>query len=470
MKTLLKAGVLLCLLFFSASSFSQIITFITKAAPKIGSMPPPLKFSQIVQGPNLNEISWDKLKGKVVVLEFWNIGCGPCIQAIPHLNDLVEQFSGKPVVFLSISDDNPDRLKQFLQRRPIKSWLALDGPFNPTKTAFGINGIPTTFIIDKSGTIVAITHPAKLESKHLEEILAGKPSSLPLPEPDTDEAIRPVSQSTTSSNSTPMKVSVSILGPFPFPTNNGGGFDSLGWNKEHTVFKAKKAIVRDVLAELFGVNPEQVMAEVKLPDGLYDITASAPPGQLSELRMHFAAMAITNLGISVQLTNRELEVYAMALRSTNVSGLKRAEEGSGGGMFDGGLRLEGVTMDSVAGNFGDCFGKLVVNDTKLAGFWSVDAKWKMSEEELLPYQLDRKMNMLVISNPKAIVLGDLPKEMHDKISDHDLKLLQAELVKPDDQRFLPDPTNVINAAREQLGLEIKPARRTLQVVEVRSVK
>jgi len=457
--------VLLSLLILNASSFSQSIT---KVAPNIGSMPPPLEFSQIVQGPNLNEISWDKLKGKVVVLEFWNIGCGPCIQAIPHLNDLVEQFSGKPVVFLSISDDNADRLKQFLQRKPIKSWLALDGPFNTTKTAFGINGIPTTFIIDKSGTIVAITHPAKLEAKHLEETLAGKPSSLPLPKTDTDEGLRPESQSTASSNSTPTEVSVSIQGPFPFPTH--GGYDGMVWNKEHTVFEAKKAIVRDVLAEFFGVNREQVISEVKLPEGLYDITASAPPGQLPELRMRFAAMAKTNLGISVLLTNRGLEVYAMTLRLTNVSGLKRAEEGSGGGTFGGGLRLEGVTMDSVAGNLGDFFGKPVVNDTKLSGFWSVDAKWKMSEEELLPYQLDRKMNMLAISNPKAIISGDLPREMRVKISDHDLKLLQAELVKPDDQRFLPDPTDVIKAAHEQLGLEIKPARRTLQVVEVRSVK
>jgi uncharacterized protein (TIGR03435 family) len=465
MKTLLKADVLLCLLVFNASSFSQCVT---KFAPKIGSTPPPLKFSQIVQGPNLNEISWDKLKGKVVVLEFWNIGCGFCIQAIPHLNDLVEQFSGKPVVFLSISDDNADRLKQFQQRKPNKSWLALDGSFSPTKAAFGIYGIPTTFIIDKSGTIVAITHPAKLEAKHLEEILAGKPSSLPLPKPDTDEDIRSDSPSTVNSNSTPTEVSVSIQGPFPFPTH--GGYDGMVWNKEHTVFEAKKALVRDVLAEFFGVNQEQVMAEDKLPDGLYDITASAPPGQWPELRMRFAAVARTNLGISVQLTNRELDVYAMTLRSTNVSGLKRAEEGSGGGTFDGGLRREGVSMDSVAGDFGGFFGRPVVNDTKLAGFWSVDVKWKMSEEELLPSQLDRKILQFANSNPKVIVSGDLPKEMRDKISGHDLKLLQAELVKPDDQRFLPDPAEVIKAAREQLGLEMKPARRILQVVEVRSAK
>jgi uncharacterized protein (TIGR03435 family) len=467
MKILLKASVLLCLWFRSVSAFSQ---FITKAAPKIGSQPPPLELSQIVQGPNLNDISWDKLKGKVVVLEFWATWCGPCIKAIPHLNDLAEQFKNKPVIFLSISDDNLDRLKQFLQRRPIKSWLTLDGPFSPTKAALGIVGIPTTFIIDKSGAIVAITHPAKLDAKHLEEILAGKLCSLSVPKPDTDEDIQPVSQSAASSNLAPMELSVSILGPFPFPTNNGGGFDSVGWNKEHTVFDAKKALVRDVLTGFFDINRELLMAEIKLPDGLYDITASAPPDQVLELRMRFADMVKTNLGISVQLTNREMEVYAMTLRSTNVSGLKQTEKAGGGGSFAGGFQLEGVTMDSVAGYFENQLGKSVVNDTKQLGLWCVEAKWKMSERELLPYQLDRKMNTLVISNPKAIISGDMPKEMRDKISDHDFKLLQAELVKPDDQQFLPDPAYVIRAAREQLGLEIKPASRTLQVVEVRSIK
>jgi len=45
--------------------------------PPIGDMSPPLVLSETIQGPPPNEISWDKLKGKVVVLEFWNINCVP---------------------------------------------------------------------------------------------------------------------------------------------------------------------------------------------------------------------------------------------------------------------------------------------------------------------------------------------------------------------------------------------------------
>src|SRR6266850_4042132 len=131
MKFFQKIILTLCVLgLFQNNSFAAA----GKNGPKIGDVPPPLTLSEIIQGPLLNEISWDKLKGKVVVLEFWKINCAPCVEAIPHLNELVEQFSNR-VVFISISDDNKDYLKKFLKRRPIKSRLVLDGLLNPTRTA-----------------------------------------------------------------------------------------------------------------------------------------------------------------------------------------------------------------------------------------------------------------------------------------------------------------------------------------------
>ena len=117
-----------------------------------------------------------------MVLEFWGTACVPCIEAIPHMNELTEQFSNRPVVFLDISNDNEDYLKNFLKRKPMKGWLALDGPLNPTATAFDVVVIPHMVIVDTNGRIAAITHPEWLTSQHLEEILAGKPSTLPGPE------------------------------------------------------------------------------------------------------------------------------------------------------------------------------------------------------------------------------------------------------------------------------------------------
>lgn len=414
LKIPLKYAGILWLLLGCANSFSQ---FITQAAPSIGDVPPPLQLSQMAQGPDLKQVTWDQLKGQVVVLEFWNTACGPCIRAIPHLNELVEQFKGKPVVFISISDDNPDRLQQFLHKRPIKSWLALDAPFGPTRDAFGVTGIPTTFLIDPKGKIAAITHPVKLEASHLEEILAGKPCSLPLPKTDEAAEEGDPAQPDADTNDHPARVAVSIQGPFPQPH---GAFDSRGWNGNHTVFEAKKAFIKDSVAAFFGVNEKLVIPQDPLPERLYDFSAAAPTNQLYELQIRFTELLRTNLSIAVQLTNRAMNVYVMTLGSTNVSGLRPNLKPGGGGQVAGGFRLQGSDMASIASFFEIYANQPVVNETKLSGLWDVDVKWKMSRAELRSGQ--------------------------------------------------PDFDQVIKAARDQVGLEIKPAKRTVRVLVIRAAK
>src|SRR5262249_22380761 len=55
------------------------------------------------------------LRGKVVVLNMWFIGCGPCREEIPKLNDVVREFKNRGVVFLAPAPDLPDSLKSFLK-------------------------------------------------------------------------------------------------------------------------------------------------------------------------------------------------------------------------------------------------------------------------------------------------------------------------------------------------------------------
>jgi thiol-disulfide isomerase/thioredoxin len=148
-------------------------------APRVGSTPPPLQLKKVIQGPVAAEVNWQALKGKLVVLEFWNTSCKPCIEAIPHLNQLAEQFKTKPVVFLSISDDQEDHLKKFLKQHPIRTWLALDAPTNATESAFSLHGYGITVLIDPAGTVSGITLPSLLQENHLENILAGRPVGLP---------------------------------------------------------------------------------------------------------------------------------------------------------------------------------------------------------------------------------------------------------------------------------------------------
>ena len=146
----------------------------------IGQAAPELGIEKFLQAPE-GEKSLSALKGNVVVLEFWATWCAPCIAAIPHLNQLNEEFRDKPVRFISVTREGEDVVAPFLKKKEMKSWIGLDTDRSVFK-AYGIRRIPRTFVIDQKGTIAASFHPTELSSDLLEKALRGKKVEIELPE------------------------------------------------------------------------------------------------------------------------------------------------------------------------------------------------------------------------------------------------------------------------------------------------
>jgi len=94
------------------------------------------------------------LGGKIVVINLWFIGCSPCRKEIPKLNELVKEFSGKPVVFLAPSFDSGETLREFLKKTSFDYWIVPDAEAIITGE-FNASSFPTHIVINQNGLIEA---------------------------------------------------------------------------------------------------------------------------------------------------------------------------------------------------------------------------------------------------------------------------------------------------------------------------
>lgn len=102
-----------------------------------------------------NNYTLERLKGKVVVINFWFVECKPCVMEIPELNKLVERYKGKDIVFLGIATNEKAKLQKFLEKQPFNYTIIPDG----SKTAgdYQVNAFPTHIIIDKNSMVAFAT-------------------------------------------------------------------------------------------------------------------------------------------------------------------------------------------------------------------------------------------------------------------------------------------------------------------------
>lgn len=100
------------------------------------------------------EVRLSSLRGKVVMVNFWATWCPPCKEEIPSMMKLNRSMEGKPFQMLAISIDEGGKgaVEKYFKSSGTLLPAYLDGDGSVSK-AYGITGVPETFIVDKSGTI-----------------------------------------------------------------------------------------------------------------------------------------------------------------------------------------------------------------------------------------------------------------------------------------------------------------------------
>jgi len=93
-------------------------------------------------------------EGKVLVFNFWATWCGPCLEEIPILEEIHEEYAadGVEVIGVSVDEGGFSVVESFLKRRPVDYPIYLADE-DVIQTFGGIYGVPTTFIISSDGVV-----------------------------------------------------------------------------------------------------------------------------------------------------------------------------------------------------------------------------------------------------------------------------------------------------------------------------
>lgn len=339
------------------------------ADPQIGTAAPPLSLSRILQAPDGQKASWTALRGQAVVIEFWATWCTGCREQIAHLNALQQRFRGRPLQFLSITDEDPDLVSRFLKDFPISGWIGIDDR-GRTVQGYGIGAWPTTVLVDAAGIVKGVGNASALNDGILEALRAGQPAGFDrgggkavrlqaAPEPFFQLMLRPAAP-------------VAVSGYSPGALSGVRGKKWEAWGITASM----------ILAEAYGVPEDRIENAAGIDwdrRARFDVTVAAPEltdsGRIDLLRR----LVETTFRASARRVPREMEVLVLETVKGEAHRLRPPAASSSRWGAPGNITASAVPVASIVPLAAQAMGKLVVDETGLTGRYDFELRWDVRE-------------------------------------------------------------------------------------------
>jgi len=158
-------------------TFAIVLTIFSQSSPNnlVGKKAVEFTLPDVSGG----EVALQSFRGKVVLLNFWATWCGPCREELPELDRVQEKFRKRGLAIVAVTVDNElENVRSFLKKYDLKL-QALWDPRKKVVGAYGVEKMPSSYLIDRNGVIrfVHLGYSAE-ELKRIEaeiDEMLGKP-------------------------------------------------------------------------------------------------------------------------------------------------------------------------------------------------------------------------------------------------------------------------------------------------------
>lgn len=399
----MKKMILLPIVFFAVLARGQSLA--------IGDQLPEFSFTEAIPPgevtSTLKNLSLSRFADQVILLDFWATWCGSCLEAMPKLEKLQQQFKGKLQV-VAVTTQPVSRIQSFLKNRPTRLLMAIDTAGRLQKY-FPHRTIPHVVLIDSKGKVAAITNSAHITESVISDLLANKPLSLPYKNDNVEFDFSADYFKVDSNTSESFNLQPAIPGIGTFSKVGQGIFKDRRLSLHNFQIDGMYRMAYNQSYFRVKYEMDQKEFDYNNPRNLFCLDVIVPDASKAALLAYMRKKLPVYFDIKARMEKRKTPVYILKKSGAPLN-LKKSEtfqEYFGGS--SGSFESAGATLDQLA-EYLEAFGKTgtpVLNETGILGYYELKLNWETEKKGaikeilaslgLVLEKAERELDMLIIS-------------------------------------------------------------------------
>ncbi len=308
-------------------------------------------------------------ENKFIVIEFWATWCGPCLDAVPHLNKLQEKFkSNNDLVFISMTDEKPEKIQATLDRIDFNTIVVSDQSKKTHKDLEveknGVMMIPLTILIDNNGNVKWRGYPEELNEEKINSFLKGEQIK---EIKKAEESVVELSKKDFLNNIILKMKNKSIDTLFLLEPSNNNNSSLILNGILKGKFIAQNKSVSEIFSNLLEIPKEQINISSKFRDFKFNLAYKNTTDK--DLKLILKDKLLKRLNLNESINFKEVEIYELKiLEKSKIKNSKKTSDKMGHiSESKTHLILSNSNIESLSNEISDLFKIVVKNKTGLNG-------------------------------------------------------------------------------------------------------